>query len=329
MTKINKTTTHFAGKASLLSTFSQDSSGCITKDAILMLEGTLPDSKGIKHTFTAERLTTIAENTNAALQEGVRLPVLLEHDKTALSTVGNANNAELFVKTVTQEDLNKINPKATSMLGKAALFVRNLVIQTPDVIEKVLEGTASSVSMGLDLLTESLKEISIVGIPAWDHATLYAKNTKTAKFSALTWDEDQEQEEELDEKKEQYEDLTEELWNYLRNIYTANEAELEGRDPNQLIDVTLYGFVERVKKLIDLDGQDQDSEATENASLNGIGVQLPAPMYSASKYSIVSFKKKLNNAGIADKLNKPAKTKKQTGIVLKGKKLKYALGGAV
>ncbi len=315
MNKQKSTTTYFAGKsASLLSTFTQDSSGCITKDAILMLEGTLPDSKGVVHTFTADRLAQIADNTNAALQEGVKLPVLLEHEKTALATVGNANNAELYVKTVTEEDIAKINPKATKLLGKAALFVRNLVIQTPEVVSKVLEGTASSVSMGLDLLTDSLKEISLVGIPAWEHATLYAKHTqKDAKFSALTWDEDGEQEDTLEEKEEEYEKLTEQLWGYLRNIYTADEAELKGKDPSQLVDVTLYGFVERVKKLLDLDGLGADSDVVaQQAQAQGVGM----PTYKASKYRAANF-------AFANMLNKKLIVK-PTGRAVK---TKYSVRG--
>lgn len=309
MTK--RKTVYFASQgSSLLSTFTQDSSGCVTKDAILMLEGTLPDSKGVVHTFTADRLETIAANTNAALESGVKLPVLLEHEKTALATVGNGNNAELYVKTVTQEDLQKINPKATSLLGKAALFVRNLVIQTPEVVNKVLEGTASSVSMGLDLLSESLKEISLVGIPAWEHASLYHK--KTAKFSALTWDEDEKVNDDLEQKEEEYEKLTEQLWKYLSNIYTADEAELKGKDPSQLVDVTLYGFVERVKALLDLNNETEET-ADPTVSPNGIGTEMPT--YRASKYRAANF-------GFAAQLNKSKKVK-PTGKTVKNKQ-KYS-----
>jgi hypothetical protein len=301
MTK--RKTTYFASQgSSLLSTFTQDSSGCVTKDAILMLEGTLPDSKGVVHTFTADRLETIAANTNAALESGVKLPVLLEHEKTALATVGNGNNAELYVKTVTQEDLQKINPKATSLLGKAALFVRNLVIQTPEVVNKVLEGTASSVSMGLDLLSESLKEISLVGIPAWEHASLYHK--KTAKFSALTWDDDATSDNDLEEKEEEYEKLSEQLWGYLRNIYSADESELKGQDPGKLVDVTLYGFVERVKKLLDLNGEEDEAAPATQGS--------PMPTYRASKYRAANF-------GFAAELNKKKKVKPPTGKTVKTK----------
>lgn len=298
-------TTHFtANTASLFGFASPDSNGCITKDAILMLEGTLPDSKGIVHTFTPERLAKIAENTNAALEEGVKLPVLLEHEKTALATVGDANNAELYVKTVTPEDIAKINPKATKLIGKAALFVRNVVIKTPEVVEKVLEGTASSVSMGLDLMTDSLKEISLVGIPAWEHATLYSKpQSKIVKFGALTWDDDTEVEDALEEKEEEYEKLSEQLWGYLRNIYTADEASLKGQDPSKLVDVTLYGFVERVKKLMDLDGTEDDTEI----NTQGVGM----PTYRASKYRAANF-------GLASMLNKTKKVK-PTGKTVKTK----------
>ncbi len=297
-------TTHFtASTASLFGFASQDATGCVTKDAILMLEGTLPDSKGVVHTFTPERLAKIAENTNTALEEGVKLPVLLEHEKTALATVGNANNAELYVKTVTEEDIAKINPKAKKLLGKAALFVRNVVIQTPEVVEKVLEGTASSVSMGLDLLTDSLKEISLVGIPAWEHATLYSKYSKTATFGGLTWDDDAENEDVLEEKEEEYEKLTEQLWGYLRNIYTADEASLKGQDPTKLMDVTLYGFVERIKKLMDLDSTEDAPEVpTQGTAM---------PTYRASKYRAANF-------GFANMLNKKKKVK-PTGKTVKTK----------
>ncbi len=297
-------TTHFtASTASLFGFSSQDATGCVTKDAILMLEGTLPDSKGVVHTFTPERLAKIAENTNTALEEGVKLPVLLEHEKTALATVGNANNAELYVKTVTEEDIAKINPKAKKLLGKAALFVRNVVIQTPEVVEKVLEGTASSVSMGLDLLTDSLKEISLVGIPAWEHATLYSKQNKTATFGGLTWDDDAENEDVLEEKEEEYEKLSEQLWGYLRNIYTADEASLKGQDPAKLMDVTLYGFVERIKKLMDLDS----TEDAPEVSTQGTAM----PTYRASKYRAANF-------GFANMLNKKKKVK-PTGKTVKTK----------
>jgi hypothetical protein len=278
--KQQQITTFWQSTSSLTADFKQDSSGAITKDAILMLEGTLPDSKGVQHSFTPERLETIADNTNTAIASGVKLPVLLEHDKTALSTCGNGNSAELYVKRIDASDIAKINPKATKLIGKAALFVRNLVIQTPNVVEKVLEGTASSVSMGLDLLSDSLKEISLVGIPAWEYASLYSKH---AKFSALTWDEDETQESDLDDKEEDYEKLTEQLWLYLRNIYTADESELEGKNPTELVDVTLYGFVERVKKLLDLDGETGN---TLPESPNGAGTSIdPAVKMSSQKYT--------------------------------------------
>jgi hypothetical protein len=149
-------------------------------------------------------------------------------------------------------------------------------------------------------MTDSLKEISLVGIPAWEHATLYAKhNSGNAKFSALTWDEDGEQDDDLEEKEEEYEKLTEQLWGYLRNIYTADEAELKGKDPSQLVDVTLYGFVERVKKLLDLDGLGSDSDVvTQKAQAQGTTM----PTYRASKYRAANF-------GFANMLNKKKKVK--------------------
>jgi hypothetical protein len=150
--------------------------------------------------------------------------------------------------------------------------------------------------MGLDLLSESLKEISLVGIPAWEHASLYHK--KTARFSALTWDDDATSDNDLEEKEEEYEKLTEQLWGYLRNIYSADESELKGQDPGKLVDVTLYGFVERVKKLLDLNGEEDEAAPATQGS--------PMPTYRASKYRAANF-------GFAAQLNKKKKVKPPTG----------------
>ena len=269
---MKKSITHFETNSIFLSEFSQSGNGTVTKDALLMVEGNLPDSKGRPHNFTPERLTKIASNSNGLVSKGVKIPLVLEHEKTASATVGNLNDSNFYVKELTEEDVKRINPRALDLIGKTALFAKNILVKTPEIVTKVLDGTASSVSMGLDLLTEAIREVSLVGIPSYEYASLFSKygrKDKTASF-ALTWDDDFNRDA-LQEMEEKYEEFSEQCWDYLANIYNANEAELEGRDPSELINETLYGFVERVKSLLGI------SVADENMNSNPINGAPLAP----------------------------------------------------
>jgi len=256
---------HFEGNSSFLSEFSQTGNGTVTKDALLMVEGNLPDSKGRSHNFTAQRLTEIASNSNGLVSKGVKIPLVLEHEKTASATVGNLNDSKFYVKELTEEDVKKINPRATDLIGKTALFAKNILVKTPEIVSKVLDGTASSVSMGLDLLTEAIREVSLVGIPSYEYASLFSKYDKKNANFALTWEDDFNRDT-LQEMEEKYEEFSEQCWDYLANIYNANDAELEGRDPEELINETLYGFVERVKTLLGISVADDNMSGGVNGA---------------------------------------------------------------
>lgn len=265
----NRLTNFYSGN--LFANFDQEINGNISKKALLMVEGDWKDSKGRPHVFTEERLHRIANNTNQAINQGIQLPLMLEHKKETMSTVGEVDG-EIIVKEITPSDLP--NPKATDLIGKIGMFASNVIVKTPDVIKKVQEGTAKTVSIGLDLLSDAIKELSLVGLPAIPHAALFA----------LTWDDDINSDK-LEEIHEGYEELAEKLWMYIENIYNADESQLQGRDPSQLLDTTLYGFVERVKGLLKESGFNVNDNEQTNPNSGTTGEYSDNPKYNVADFN--------------------------------------------
>lgn len=223
----------------------------LVKKALIAVEGKFKDSKGTLHEFTPERLETIAEHTNRALSTGIEIPVCTDHQKTVNNTVGKfGDNAQAFTKVITEEDLP--NQKAKHLVGKVGLFVDNVVLKIPDVIDKVKNKVVTSVSMGLNLSKDDhrIMELSLVPIPAIPNMGLFSL---TGNAQALTWDDLERNEQTIEDLKEDYQKLSDQLWTIISNVYTDDSVDIESVDTlKQYIFTALNGFSIRVLDVLGL-----------------------------------------------------------------------------
>lgn len=256
--------------------------GELVKKALVAVEGTFDDSNGNSHTFSVDRLNTIAAHTNAALNTGNTIPVCQDHSKTVESTVGSVNGFA-YVKPVTEADLP--NSKSTHLLGKIGLFLDDVCIKAPAAIQKVAGGIVTSVSMGLNLDPKEhrIMELSLVPIPAIPNMGLFKH--KSANFmadsddsQAFTWEDMEADSIAMDELKEEYDDLTDSLWRLISNIYTSDAVNITDVNTlKQYVYSALNGYSIRVMDLLGLNDQvdqtmSQDSTA-DVAAMNSSMMQ--------------------------------------------------------
>lgn len=142
------------------------------------------DSRKVAHDFPPDRVIKLVENTNKHFETTeLGIPVLTEHRKDVNNVVGFIESP-LEAKIIT-EDYTKGNPKLKHLLGRIGVFVNDVKIKSSEIIEKMNQGLAKSVSAGIDLDSFSIKELSLVALPAIANATLFSYNqnqkTKYAK----------------------------------------------------------------------------------------------------------------------------------------------------
>lgn len=131
------------------------------------------DSRKKAHNFSPDKIYELVSNTNKHFDMSeIGIPVLTEHQK-------NINNVVGFIESpvearVIDETYTKGNPKLKHLLGRVGVFVKDVVIKTPEIIDRMKRGLAKTVSAGIDLDSFSIKELSLVALPAIPNATLYS-----------------------------------------------------------------------------------------------------------------------------------------------------------
>lgn len=131
------------------------------------------DSRKKAHNFSPDKIYELVNNTNKHFDMSeIGIPVLTEHQK-------NINNVVGFIESpvearVIDETYTKGNPKLKHLLGRVGVFVKDVVIKTPEIIDRMRRGLAKTVSAGIDLDSFSIKELSLVALPAIPNATLYS-----------------------------------------------------------------------------------------------------------------------------------------------------------
>jgi hypothetical protein len=251
----------------------------VVKTALVATEGSFNDSDGNPHTFTPERLNTIADFTNKALDNGTEVPVCQDHEVSVDTTIGKIEG-QAYTKLITPDDLP--NKKSTHLIGKLGLFVSQVAINAKDAADKVSRNILNSVSMGLNLdpNDQRIMELSLVPIPAIPNMGLFkharAQFTQVAggiapADNAFTWEELEVNKRSLDDLREEYDDLTQNLWNILTNIYTSDTIEITDFDMlRQYVYSALNGFSTRVVDLVGLSEQEaeiQQAAADQSATL--------------------------------------------------------------
>jgi hypothetical protein len=131
------------------------------------------DSRKVKHEFSPDKIYELVQNTNKHFDMSeIGIPVLTEHKK-------DVNNVVGFIESpvearIIDEVYTKGNPKLKHLLGRVGVFVKNVVIKTPEIIDRMKRGLAKTVSAGIDLDSYSIKELSLVALPAIPNATLFS-----------------------------------------------------------------------------------------------------------------------------------------------------------
>lgn len=131
------------------------------------------DSRKVSHDFSPDKIYQLVENTNKHFDMSeVGIPVLTEHKK-------DVNNVVGFIESpvearIIDEVYTKGNPKLKHLLGRVGVFVKDVVIKTPEIIDRMKRGLAKTVSAGIDLDSFSIKELSLVALPAIPNATLFS-----------------------------------------------------------------------------------------------------------------------------------------------------------
>lgn len=168
---------HFNTLPTPLKEVESDDPNSLTKEGLIFystLENSPHvDSRKVKHDFSPDKIYRLVENTNKHFNMSeVGIPVLTEHKK-------DINNVVGFIESpvearVIDEEYTKGNPKLKHLLGRVGVFVKDVVIKTPEIIDRMKRGLAKTVSAGIDLDSFSIKELSLVALPAIPNATLFS-----------------------------------------------------------------------------------------------------------------------------------------------------------
>lgn len=247
--------------------------GIVVKKALVAVEGEFKDSNGVPHFFSSERLNTIADYTNQALENGIVVPVCTDHQKTVENTVGSVDG-RAYTKVITSEDLP--NPKASQLIGKLGLFLDNVVIKAKTAAEKVKNGIVTSVSMGLNLDKNDhrIMELSLVPIPAIPNMGLFAFNLESDN-NIFTWEDYEFNQQSLEDLKEEFDKLTNTLWKILNNIYTNENIDIDNMDTlRQYVYNALNGYSIRVVDLLGISQTEESSNDTEQKETQSAEDQL-------------------------------------------------------
>ncbi len=304
--------------------------GELRTGALILVEGSHTDSKNRKHVFDKKRIHKIANKTNVLFEQGGNIPLLQDHVKTVDNTVGNLESP-VWVDVITEENLP--NKKAKHLLGKLGIFTDEIAIKTESAIEKVSKNIVKTISAGLDIATDTIREISLTSTPAIAGMSLYKSNYSEAEFEdagALTFDDLENNDEEMGQMEQMYSELTEKLWQLTKNIQMADEQMLQGADPMELQMQAVQDFTDRFMQLIGAGEEEQQEDMYQDPRMqmqgqgynpNGsmMGMQQPQQFESAP---VAAFSMaEMENVNIAafggrgkDKKKRKSGAKKQSGL---------------
>lgn len=242
------------------SDFSISPSGHLAKKALILVEGVHRDSKKRTHKFDAERIEKIAENTNALFEKGDRIPLLEDHNKTMGSTIGDlASYVE--VREISKEDLPE--GKFQNLIGKLGIFADQILIKSKRAIEQAQEDLLNTISAGVDVMDDVIREISVTPTPAIAGMRLFHKGND-ANF-ALTWEQLESSKENFEEIEEQLKDLNKTFSELIENIYKADIEELEGYSHNDLMVQALQEYMMRVASVIGIEEKQEEMEQEQKS----------------------------------------------------------------
>jgi hypothetical protein len=255
----------------------------LAKAALIFVEGKHKDSMGREHLFDPQRIQKFVQNTNKHLEMGGRLPVQMDHKKTQDFNIGDVESL-LYTKVITEDDLP--NKKFRHLIGRVGVFADNVVIKSKKAIEDVKAKIINTLSPGLDPLTESFIEVSATPTPAIIGPALFSQsgteldNIITFEMmpdkmgtqpqhkgngKAFSFEQLRSVKQNVEKKEEEYEELTEDLFEILCSLYNASEEELAAQQVSNPIEASYEAieyFLSELEEMFELteDGNEDDEE---------------------------------------------------------------------
>lgn len=218
-----------------------------------MVEGSHTDSSKKHHIFDADRIYQIVENTNNWLAKGGRVPWQLDHKKTQDANIGDLESG-LEARVITLEDLP--NPRLRHLVGKIGAFAERLVGKGGDVVNMVAAGRVKTLSPGIDVRDDIIKEISATPTPAIVGLSTFRQ--ASGNF-ALTMDEAESEEEQEDAAKQAFVAKGEVFLEVINSIRAATADELQGQDPQALLMQALEDYSSRVVEILGIAQEEQQN----------------------------------------------------------------------
>lgn len=252
----------------------------LVRRALLFVEGDHTDSNQRGHQFPEDRVHKLVRNTNAWFESGGFIPLLLDHNKSATAVVGSLD-APLEMKVLTEQDIAPL-PNANRLghlVGRLGVFCNAVSLKAQEAIDCFQKNWVKSVSPGIDLATDTIRELSLVATPAIAGLSLFsaaerglthfaafsettsgdAKEVATLKrkyemprTTALSLSDALAQQKVLSDKREEYDELCEMLWQVLENIYDATPEVLGDMPQEQLLEESIQEFGDQLYQLLEI-----------------------------------------------------------------------------
>ncbi|RMG06251.1 MAG: hypothetical protein D6735_04225 [Acidobacteria bacterium] len=248
----------------------------LVRRALIFVEGDHTDSRMRGHSFDRERVIKIFNNTNKKLEQGGVIPVILDHDRSAKSVVGSIQKP-LVLRQIVEDDLkNLVNgDKLSYLIDKIGIFSDEVILKDQSIIEAFLKDTVRTISPGIDLRGDIIREVSIVATPSIPGLSLYSNvdnnedicyfninnsQGQTGNFMApytygmiYTLNEALAEKKKVDNEKSKFLETAEVLWDILVNIKKAGYDENEALS---LIVENLQQFVANVLQILNVSVED-------------------------------------------------------------------------
>lgn len=237
--------------------FSEERSGELIKNALVLIEGTHKDNQGVIHEFPSDRILRIAQRTNAAMSQGYEIPLMSDHSKQLIGTDGELKKLGVFVspfecRVIRQEDLP--NPKMQHLIGKLGAFSKAKILNK---VQEVQSKLINLLSPGVDLKLERLAEVSAVAFPAIHGPALFAASNSVQDLSFASVKEEQ------GSFKKQRQELGDEFEVFLETIQRIQKAspeQLVSVSPKQLLTTAVDEFSSELKRYFGLDNVSETPE---------------------------------------------------------------------
>jgi hypothetical protein len=180
------------------------------------------------------------------------------------------------VRAITEYDLEKMGPKASrlqNLVGKVGVFCDAVALKSKKAIDAFVNNTVRTVSPGIDVAQNVIRELSIVPIPAIQGLSLFSmeNNQSTAYSQPLTMQDAINGNKDMEELKEKFEDLSDTFWDVVCNIINAPEEVTQTTDPSMLINQAIFEYSNYIASMLNL-GDDSEANPAQAPAMLSPGV---------------------------------------------------------